>query len=53
MGTDRKTLGVMGSDEEGETGAGVTESDRLTGLGMDRQVLGPWRESLRVAGSAR
>lgn len=55
MRIDRKTLGVMGSDEEGQTDAGVKESDRLTGLGMDRQMLGSWawRESLRVAGSAR
>lgn len=45
----------MGSDEEGQIGAGEKETDRLTGLGMDREMLGPWawKESLRVAGSAR
>lgn len=54
LGMDRKKLGVMKSDDEGQTDAEVKDTDRLTGLGTDRQMLGPWawRESLRVAGSA-
>lgn len=55
LGADRKKLGVMKSDDKGQTDAEVKDTDRLTGLGTDRQILGPraWRESLRVAGSAR
>lgn len=45
----------MRSDEEGQIGAGVKETDRLTGPGMGREMRGPlaWKERLRVVGSAR
>lgn len=33
---DKKTLAVRGGDEEGQTDAGVKETDRLIVLGMDR-----------------
>lgn len=41
MGMDRKTLKVMKNYNEGQTGAEVKEINRLTGLGVDRQMLGP------------
>ena len=52
---DRKTLKVMKNDNEGQTDAEVKKTNRLTVLGVDKQMLGPraWRESLNTAGSAR
>lgn len=37
---DRQTLGVARSDEEGQTDAGVKDTDRPTGGGMDREMPG-------------
>lgn len=51
MGMDKKTLAVIGGDEEGQTDAAVKETDGLIAFGMDRQAVGPWAE--RVAGSAK
>lgn len=51
MGTEKKTLAVTRGDEEGQTDAGLKETDRLIALRMDRQTQGPWAR--RVAGSVR
>lgn len=51
MGMDKKTLAVIGGDEEGQTDAAVKETDGLIAFGMDRQAVGPWAQ--RVAGSAK